>query len=144
MAETTPNRGQSTTIAVYVEKKKLGGDFTRVTNFKAQKDYVEGEDRYLGKTDAEPWQVCTGASGSFDIEETDAALLNGIDSAITAAEVAGQKPDIVIVQRVNNSNGTTAKTTYPKCVVKRSTDVSGQFDKRKHSYTFKSSRPGEE
>jgi hypothetical protein len=144
MPETVKNVGANVQIRIYIEDKKLGRDFTQVTNWQWNKTYYEGDDEYLGPADVEPWQLPKGAEGSFTIEEANASYVGDIERARSDAERSGQKPKVVITETTINNDGSSSKTTFTKVVLKKKKNAPGKGEKITHEYNFRSAVPKEE
>ncbi len=141
MSTPTKNLGTTKKISIYVENSKLGRDYVTMKSFSDKPIYVEGTDSYLGEPDEIPWQFCTGAEGSFEIDELDSDYCDTLEQSLRDVEATGQRPDIIIVKRTLSNSGTVSKMTYPNCVLKPDTSAGGRTEKAARKYTWKSSTP---
>lgn len=135
------NLGTGKRVSIYVEKTKIGRDYTRMKSFMDKPTYVEGTDSYLGQTDERPWQIVTGSEGSFEIDELDAAHADELDLALQEAEANGQKPDVVITKQTFGNDGTVSKVKYVGVVLKPDTGAGGRTEKATRKYTWRAQRP---
>lgn len=141
MPTPTTNLGVTKKYSIYVEGSKLGRDFLQLLNFQYKRQYAEGKDEFLGDSEEEQWQRCTGSEGSFEFLESDASYVDSIIQAIADAERVGQKPDILIVELTTSNVGTVSKLKFPKATLQLEGGASGKNEKVNRKATFKASAP---
>lgn len=139
----TPNKnlGKEKKISIYVEKAKIGRDFTQMKSFQDKPTYVQGTDSYLGQDDERPWQIPTGGEGSFEIDELSASHADELDLRLQAAEAAGLQPSIVITKLTTSNDGTISKVKYINVTLTPDYGAGGRTEKATRKYSWRSSRP---
>ncbi len=145
MSEAVANIGRQLTVSLYIEDRKAGRDFSNMKNWSWSPTYYSGEDEYLGDGEVRPWQQGKGAEGSFSIEESDASFIHQIMQAISDAEIAGQRPKIVLVERtVSTSGGPLGKVTFPNVTLTMDTSQPSKGERKVRNFKFRSSVPRQE
>lgn len=117
MAENGPVLGADCAWLLYVENKKLSRDFVNVKSGSAKDENYEGVDEHLNKEDVEPWQRYKMTKGSVELEPDNLGYVWTVRNAIQVVQRAGKKPDIKLVRRVRNGDGSTSEESYKKVVL---------------------------
>lgn len=144
MSEATANLGRQVTVSVYVEDRKAAV-FKNLKAWNWSKTYYSGEDEYLGDASPKPWQVPKGAEGGGSIEEDDAAATNALMQALADAELTGQRPKVVLVERTTSSSGgPLAKVTFPDATITLDSSSPSKGERKVRALKFRSAVPKEE